>query len=685
MNGSPRKTTSPRLFKLALGLSSALLLIALRHGPGVAPTLEGLEAITYDLRMRTRPTRPLASDLLLVGLTDFDLDYFDAPLRSHRTHYDLLETLTNLGVGAAVYDIIFADEREWDDRLAFQMALGPRAYLPYHFYIDQRYPPNQPWIEQRKEDFDLAWRLPVTAAMARGLGELHEAVEIKLPVPALMTAARELGHINVHSDADGVVRRLPLLIRYDHPLLGDGLYPSLSLAVVLDRLGLTLADLDIRPGDAIEFASGTPSMLTRIPINERGEMLINFREGRSFTERGLSVESMMHIGEALRAWTATPPGERAPLEHFEVYGHRVEREMFAEATVLVGVVAVGSTDIRAAAIDPSLPMITVHANAISSILRGDFVREAPAWAEMALTLLIGLLAGSLFGRLGYMRSAIMTLVLALALAATAWAMFAWWSLWVPLVVPTLTLLLAGVLILLHTLLTEERRVKIIREAFEAYTSPEVVEEILQNIDDPALWGAKRRITALFVDVRGFTTLTEATTPEVIVEILNEYYRVVVEAIQRHGGIPNKFIGDEVMALFNAPRTLDHAEEAACHAGIDIQRAVARLNREHLAPRLEQTIQCGVGINSGEAIVGIVGAQRIEYTALGDAVNIASRLQGQSKGGQVLVGEETHAALGDDFLETAVRGVRQLPEITLKGMTRRFCVHELCHEESPDDA
>jgi class 3 adenylate cyclase len=268
-----------------------------------------------------------------------------------------------------------------------------------------------------------------------------------------------------------------------------------------------------------------------------------------------------------------------------------------------------------------------------------------------------------------------------------WLLFVQWNLWIPLVMPMLTLAFSAFLILLFHLVVEDKRRAFIKSAFEAYTSPEVVAEILQNIDDPALWGAKRRVTSLFVDIRGFTTLTEKVPPEIIVEILNEYYQTAVEAIRRHGGIPNKFIGDEIMALFNAPRTLENSEEAACRAAIDIQLSIARLNTEKLRPNLGQEITCGVGVNTGEVIVGIVGKEKIEYTALGDDVNIASRLQGRARPGQVLIGQATYEALrrgSAKIFETQIREVRRIPEIVLKGLTRKFDVYELCYERGQND-
>lgn len=694
------ETPSRRLLSLLLGLFSALLLIFLKLNPVLGQRLDEIENNTYDYRIQLRPTHALSGNLLLVGLTDFDMDYWENEILTRSHHFEVMQTLSNLGVESILFDIVFVAERteeqaralaphdmdpslvpRGDEDLAFQMMLT-KTYLPYHFYIDQRYPPNAEF-ELRKAEVTDAWSIPYDDSMGGEFGPGHEAAEIKLPVPGLIRAvAPNLGHINVRPDSDGVVRRIPLLIRYRTEALGDGLYPSISLRHVLDRLGVDLSDLRVRFGDAIEFDHGDPPRTTRIPINKYGEMLINFRQGSEFTESGFSSETILLLGMQLDEWRSLPAEGRSPLEEFDLYGNKVPRSLFRGANVLFGEVAVASTDIRATSIDRALPMITVHANAIGSIISGDFVHTVPWWVEPLMTVMVGLIAGYIFGRIGYIRSFMFGGMATLCYIAFTWLAFSLWSLWLPIVLPVFTLMVSGVLILLYHLVIEDKRQRIVRNAFEAYTSPEVVDVILQNLDDPALWGTKRRVTTLFVDIRGFTTLTEQSPPEIVVEILNEYYEVAVDAIRRHKGIPNKFIGDEIMALFNAPHSIENSEEAACRAAVDIQLSVARLNRERFKAEFGREITCGVGVNTGEVIVGIVGKEKIEYTALGDDVNIASRLQGRARPGQVLIGQSTHEALqrtGSDFLKTAVWEVRSIPEIVLKGLTRRFDVYELCYE------
>jgi adenylate cyclase len=691
---SSRPIASTQFVSLALGLFSGLFLLAIKLNPAVNHWLTDFEDLTYDYRVQTRPRQELNPDILLIGLTDYDLDAYRPDIENRKHHYRLLQTLTNLGVDSVLYDIVFVSEihladtgaseepYRGDDDLGYQMQLI-RTFLPYFFYINQRVP-DLAELVQRKRLVDDSWYLPYSPEMGGDLGEGWEALSIKIPSPPLVENARGLGHINVHPDSDGVVRRIPLLVRYRDERLGDNLYPSISLRYVLDHLGVSMRDLHVRFGDAIEF-TGRDGQAMRIPINEHGEMLINFRQGRGFTEhrqRSFSSETMTIIGKSLNEWMGLPLGSRPPLDAFNIYGRQVPRSLFQGALVLIGEVAVASTDIRATSIDRALPMITVHANVINSLLNRDFVRQTPRWVEPALVILVGLLSGLVFGRIGYIRSFLFAPFLAAVFIAGAWWAFVRWSLWVPLTLPLITLLFAGISILLLHLLTEEKRRAIIRQAFEAYTSPEVVDEILENIDDPALWGAKRRVTMLFVDIRGFTTLTEQTPPEMIVEILSDYYQTAVEAIRRHGGIPNKFIGDAIMALFGAPRAIPNPEEAACRAAVDIQLAVRRLNVENLKPNMGREIAVGVGINTGEVIVGIVGREKIEYTALGDDVNVASRLQGQARPGQVLIGQSTYESLertGAEFLRTAIYQVRRIPEIVLKGLTRRFEVYELCYE------
>jgi class 3 adenylate cyclase len=178
----------------------------------------------------------------------------------------------------------------------------------------------------------------------------------------------------------------------------------------------------------------------------------------------------------------------------------------------------------------------------------------------------------------------------------------------------------------------------LRGTLGRYVSGPVAERILAEADDLSLKGELRRITVLFLDVRGFTTMSERLQPAEVLDLLNEYFHIVVDKVQKHRGTVNKFIGDAAMCIWGAPRPLDKPEEAAVLCALEIQHAALALSERRRAAGLV-AVGLGIGINAGEAVAGNLGAaQRLEYTVIGDAVNLAQRLESQARAGEILVSQ-----------------------------------------------
>lgn len=189
----------------------------------------------------------------------------------------------------------------------------------------------------------------------------------------------------------------------------------------------------------------------------------------------------------------------------------------------------------------------------------------------------------------------------------------------------------------------------LRGTLGRYVSGDVAERILSESNDLALTGELRRITVLFLDVRGFTSVSERLRPPEVLELLNEYFSVVVDRVAAHGGTVNKFIGDAAMCIWGAPRAVERPERAAVLCALEIQEAAAQLSADR-ARRGLTAVGLGIGINAGEAVAGNLGAsRRLEYTVIGDAVNLAQRLESQSRAGEVLVSESVYTEVADEVL------------------------------------
>jgi class 3 adenylate cyclase len=190
-----------------------------------------------------------------------------------------------------------------------------------------------------------------------------------------------------------------------------------------------------------------------------------------------------------------------------------------------------------------------------------------------------------------------------------------------------------------------------------YVSGDVAERILSESSDLELAGELRRVTVLFLDVRGFTSLSEKLRPQEVLELLNTYFHVVVDRVAFHGGVVNKFMGDAALCVWGAPREAAEPERVAVICALEIQREAERLTQERVRKGLPG-VQLGIGINSGEAVAGNLGAaQRLEYTVIGDAVNVAQRIEAQARGGEVLISQSVQEKLPPGLLALAREPVK----------------------------
>ncbi len=462
----------------------------------------------------------------------------------------------------------------------------------------------------------------------------------------LLAASPRCGFANIEKGSEEVVRRAPLVLEWK-----GRLFPSLSLATILRLHGAEWASARILWGKAIEFDSATqPGTRVRIPIDDSGRYLVNFRGG----EEHLNAQPT--ISQVLRAADESARGR------------------LRGAIVLVGEVMTAGegTDVEPIPLQPAYPMVGLHANVLDNILRGDYLRVPPPWTGYAISGAMLLVGAVLFRARGVRGTVAMLASLLLAYAAGGVLAFVEWSLMLPLAIPGGAAVAGWSLMGAHAWSLAERDRRLVREVFGKAVSPRIGEEILTRIEDPALWGSERTITVLFVDIRGYTTLSEGADPAELLKHLDRFYDVVSESVFRHDGQVNKFLGDAVLALFGAlPEEPPNHAERAVRAGADIQRRIAELYR---AEGSGLRLRTGAGINSGPATVGIVGRRetRFEFTAIGDSVNVASRLQGQASEGQCALGGDVVAALGGPqsplFAELGLE-VRSAGDVTVKGRRR----------------
>jgi len=346
---------------------------------------------------------------------------------------------------------------------------------------------------------------------------------------------------------------------------------------------------------------------------------------------------------------------------------------FRGKIVLIGNIAAGLWDLHPNPLSPIAPGLEHHANAIDNLLHADFNRVANRWLMLPLILLVGIGFGAAINPIrSQLLSGVVAILSIAAVLAAGYAALALGGWIVPAFTLSVAIALTYVVLTVLKFIEEQGQTALLRATFGRYVSPQILEHILAHPEKVHLGGERRELTILFSDIRGFTSISEAASPEEVVEMLNEYLTRMVDILLAHGGTLDKFIGDAVMGFWNAPAPdEDHARHAVACAVAMIEDT-ARL-REQWEREGKAAIRIGIGVNTGDAVAGNIGAERVfGYTVIGDAVNLASRLESKNKdyGTEIIVSESTLARMGEGF--TTV----YLDEVKVKGKEKAVKIYQV---------
>ena len=630
---------------LLLGLAAGLCL----WGLSAWGLLEGLENQTWGWRVRAL-ARPAASTAR-VKLIVVDQDSLDWAQKVNglpwpwprQVYAPILRFCRRGGAKAVGLDIIFSEPSSLagdDEELAAALESLPSvgaAMLGRHTGAARAWPSAL-----------LPKTLPTTGleAWLEGAGQGLDMPRALLPTPVLAAGFKALGNVAEDPDQDQVMRRLTPLRAFAGRSLA-----SLGLATYC-------AAHPCAPAHA-------PGLLRlggkAIPLDQQGRTILRFRGGPGSHQK-LSAAAVIQSELALEQ------GGQPSLDP----------ALLKDCYVLLGLTAPGLHDLRATPTSPLYPGTEVHATALDNLLAGDFLRPAPAWALPATLLLLGMLSG-LMGVLAvkpWQSSLALGLLtplpvgLGFVLYQAGW----WWPVAAPALAAALALL--GAMVLNYA--SEGRQRRFIKRAFRHYLSPEVIEAILADPQRLSLGGQRRELTIFFSDLQGFTSLSEGMDPQDLAALLNDYLSDMTEVILHEGGTLDKYEGDAIVAFWNAP--LDQPDHAlrACRAALGCgQRLIER--QAHYQARAGKPLFARIGINSGPVVVGNLGSRtRFDYTVLGDAANLASRLEGANKlfGTPLMVSEATWRQTGD-----ALAG-RELGELRVVGRAAPVKVFQPLDAQDP---
>ncbi|MBU1208232.1 MAG: CHASE2 domain-containing protein [Proteobacteria bacterium] len=526
-----------------------------------------------------------------------------------------------------------------DRILADSLARSRRAVLGYffHFFAKEDPPREKKQLPKGLPPLSTYNLVKYSSAEAVKV-HLFEANYAEVNIPVIAAAAEGAGYFNIFPDRDGTVRWIPLVIKYQ-----DRHYCALSLAVLqkfLDNspLVLRLAEFgveEIRLGDLF------------IPTNEEGRMLINYRGPQ----------------KAFPHYSAT-----------DVIHGRVPLNAFQGKIVLVGATAMGIYDIRVTPFDHVFPGLEVHANVIDTILKQQFLHR-PNWVtlfDLLAIIVLGLILGIILPKVKALWGALIGISLFFAFILTSNQLFQQQGIWVNQTYPLFNLVLTYLMITGYRYMTEERERKKVRGAFQYYLHASVVEQMLKDPEKLKLGGEKKDLTVLFSDIRGFTSISEHMTPERLVKFLNEYLTKMTDIVFKYDGLLDKYMGDAIMAIWGAPLDQSDHPLRASYTALEMVEELHLLQQKWATEGMPR-LNIGIGINAGPMVVGNMGSERrFDYTAMGDSVNLGSRLEGLNKlyGTNIIISEMTHERVQGEILG------RELDLVRVKGKDQPVKIYEL---------
>lgn len=657
----PLKAYQPLLIGLLVSCCVAGLIAVHRSGREL-PGLESIERRTLDVRFERRGARPAGTETVIVAYDDRTLA--ESPLLFERRlgWAELLTAISAAKPRAIGIDAFFANaeqvlpaelardidaylkegrpavdgpadrllsrvqtEYHGDERFIAALRSGKNVVLGFHMGLHEGPQSDDPYLGRGK--FGQSVEGPYTVAEGR---------EIIGSAPMFNAAVRSIGMITVREDMTHSVRSVPLVRKYR-----GSYFTTLAVQLVALHRGLSRASL------AYSGADSTIRIGPQIvKVDHEDGILLNFRGPAS----------------SFKTYSA-----------IDVLRGRLPPSALAGRVVLVALTNLGHDTTRTA-FGSQFPGVEVHATAVDNLLHGDWLRRVSFRTDALMCLSLGLLISMLFWprlRLLPLHQTAGAFALFALAIGVGHLLFVRRNLWLSWIGPFITFVAVSGACLAAAYYTEGVQRRRLRRAFSHYLADGVISELMSDPSALSLGGARRNLSVLFSDIRNFTTLSEKQSPEQLIKFLNTYLTPMTEAVLENGGFLDKFIGDAVMAVFGAPVPDAQHPSAALRCVLTMHRALAEAQPD-LKQLIGSDVAIGVGINSGDMVVGNMGAhERFNYTVIGDAVNLCSRLEGLTKvyGVFCLVGDTTRRSAPDfEF--------REVDLVQVKGKGEPVAIHEL---------
>ena len=609
--------------------------------------LASLDMRWLDTKFRWRGEQAPGDEVIIVAIDERTLAELGGSARTmiRTVPARMVDAIAAAGARVIGFDVLYseADISSVENDRLFAEAIERAGNVVMGVYLDL-----ESTTGERGERDELSPELqelviakqvyPAVRQRGAGTGGTRvRGANLSLPIPILSRAAASFGFVNFHPDTEGFLRYQPQFIEW----VGR-LYPSLDLQLLKGYLGAPSVTVTMQD-DRIEQVQVGDYI---VPTDRFGRFMVNYNG---------------------------PGGTHETVSMVDVMEGRVDPEVLRDKVVIFGAPAIGLGDVVPTSFDPVLPGAELHANVIDNILHQRYLmrNSMTAMIDVGLIVLFGLLVAFYLPKMGATRSLFYTTLALMAFTAFNIWIFLEFRWVLSYVYPGLALVTTSGSLISYKYLTEEREKKRTKQVFSHYLDQAVIDQVIDQPEKLQLGGEKHALTVLFSDIRGFSTFSEKMTPQELVGFLNTYFDQMTNIVFKYQGTLDKLIGDAVMCFWGHPiETEQHALRSTI-AALEMMKVVREMQETVKLPDGHR-FDIGIGLNTGEMVVGNMGSQRrFSYTVMGDDVNLGARLEGLNKfyGTNILITDTTYESVKDRVF------CRELDRVKVKGKDHAVTVYE----------